>query len=349
MTLIKNRLQKVQTAIRSAKAQAMLVTSVHNVRYLSGFTGNECWLLITKKENLFLGDFRYRLQAQKEIGSMFKVLMIQGNVFSLLKNVLKQRKIHSLNFESQHLTYDQYYNLKTALGKKIRLSATKDIIEQLRMIKSPEEIKCIRKAVSITKKSLRQLKPLIKPGVSELFLKNKLNEMLKDNGASSPAFDTIVASGPNAAMPHARATKRKIGKNDPVIIDVGADYKGYKSDLTRTFFSGKITQYVKHYKLLATAQDRAIKLIRPQGKIQKIDQIARQVLDEACLGQFFGHALGHGVGLEVHEKPYISGKSKQRFKPGMVFTVEPGVYIPDSGGIRIEDMVLVTKKGYEVL
>ncbi len=349
MRLLKNRLQKVRKAIKSAKAQAMLITSLHNVRYLSGFTGSECRLLITEKENIFLCDFRYRLQAQKELGSIFKVLMIEGNIFSLLKNVLKQRKIQTLNFESQHITYEQYYNLKTALGKKTRLGASKDIIEQLRMIKSPEELKIIRKAVSITKKSLRALKPLIKPGVSELFLKNKLNEMLKNNGASGPAFDTIVASGPNAAMPHATTTKRKIGMNDPVIVDVGADYKGYKSDLTRTFFSGKITQYVKHYKLLATAQDRAIKLVRPQGRIQKIDRIARQVLDAAGLGQYFGHALGHGVGLEVHEKPYISGKSKQRFKSGMVFTVEPGVYIPDSGGIRIEDMVLVTKKGYEVL
>ncbi|MCG2712715.1 MAG: Xaa-Pro peptidase family protein [Candidatus Omnitrophica bacterium] len=349
MILLKKRLQKVRKAIKLSKAQAMLVTSVHNVRYLSGFTGSECWLLITEKENIFFGDFRYRLQAQKELGSIFKMVLIEGNVFSLLKSVLNQRKIHSVNFEAKHITYEQYYNLKTALGEKIRLCASKDIIEQLRMIKSQEELNYIRKAVSITRKSLRQLKPWIKPGVSEFFLKNKLDEMLKTNGASGPAFDTIVASGPNAAMPHARTTMRKIGKNDPVIIDVGADYKGYKSDLTRTFFSGKITQYVRHYKLLATAQDRAIKLIRPQGEIQKIDQIAREVLNNAGLGQYFGHALGHGVGLEVHEKPYISGKSKQRFIAGMVFTVEPGVYIPDSGGIRIEDMVLVTRKGYEVL
>ncbi|MFH1093396.1 MAG: Xaa-Pro peptidase family protein [Candidatus Omnitrophota bacterium] len=348
MKLFKKRLQKVRKAIKSSKTQAMLVSSVHNVRYLSGFTGSECWLLITEKENIFFSDSRYRLQAQKEIGSTFKVLLIEGNLFSLLKSVLKKRKIHTLNFESQHISYEQYYNLKTALGKKIRLNASRDIIERLRMIKSPEELKIIRKAVSITKKSLRQLRPWIKSGVSELFLKNKLNEMLKNNGASGPAFDTIVASGPNAAMPHATTTNRKIGKNEPVIVDVGADYNGYKSDLTRTFFSGKITKYIKHYKLLATAQDRAIKLIRPQGEIQKIDQIARQVLDTAQLGQYFRHALGHGVGMEVHEKPYISGKSKQCFIPGMVFTVEPGVYIPDSGGIRIEDMVLVTRKGYEV-
>ncbi len=349
MKLLKNRLQKIRKSLKASKAQAMLITSEHNVRYLSGFTGNECWLLITLKENLFLGDFRYYDQAHSELGSLFKVLMIEGNVYSLIQDIASQRKLHAINFESEHITYAQYLRLRASLEGKFHLGATKDIVEQLRMIKSPMELKLIRKAVSITKKSLVALKPLIKPGVTELFLKDKLEQMLKDNGASGPAFDTIVASGPNAAMPHAKTTKRKIGKNDPVIVDVGADYKGYKSDLTRTFFSGKITQYVKHYKLLATAQDRAIRLIRPGGKIQKADQIARQILDQADLAKYFGHALGHGVGLEVHEKPNISGKSNKRFRAGMVFTVEPGVYIPDSGGIRIEDMVLVTKKGYKLL
>ncbi len=349
MKLLKNRLQKVRKSLKTSKAQAMLITSVCNVRYLSGFTGNECCLLITEKENLFLGDFRYIEQAQKELGSLFKVLRIEGNAYSHLKSIAQAQKINSINFESEHITYEQYRNLKTALGVNFRLLATKNIIEQLRMLKSPRELQLIRKAVFITKKSLQALKPLIKPGVTEIFLKNKLNEIMRENGANGPAFETIVASGPNAAMPHAAATNRKIGKNDPVIVDVGADYKGYKSDLTRTFFSGKITQYVKYYKLLAAAQDRAIKLIRPQGEIHKTDQKAREVLNTADLGKYFGHALGHGVGLEVHEKPYISGKSKERFIAGMVFTVEPGVYIPGSGGIRIEDMVVVTKKGYKVL
>ncbi|MFH1063212.1 MAG: Xaa-Pro peptidase family protein [Candidatus Omnitrophota bacterium] len=343
------RVNKLKTQLKKANIDAMLVSSPANVRYLSGFTSAESWLLISPSQNIFISDFRYKLQAEQEIDKSFQIEMVANSVYALVGQLVNKLKISSLCFEPDHMTYNQYSRIKAALPPDTRLVAAKGFVEQLRMLKSPQEIILIRKAVKIVKKSLNQLKPLIKPGVSELFLKNKLEQMLKDNGSTQPAFDTIVASGPNAAMPHAVTTTRKIAKNEPIIIDVGATVNGYKSDLTRTFFSGKISQYIEYYKLVATAQDRAIKLIRPLVKIQSIDQAARQVLKNANLDKYFGHSLGHGVGLEIHEGPNISDKNTMRLKSSMVFTIEPGIYIPGSGGIRIEDMVLVTNKGCEIL
>jgi Xaa-Pro aminopeptidase len=343
------RVKKLQKLLKNKKCQAMLVSHPANVTYLSGFTSSECWLFITRSRAFFLGDFRYFTQAKKEVDRSLEVMMIKGSVYCLIQELCSKHNINSVFFEPGHLTFKQYSLLKKILPAKIKLFPASDPIEQLRMIKSPDEIKLIKKAVQIVKKSLSQLKPLIKPGIREIEVKNKLEIILKANGSESPAFDPIVASGPNAAMPHAVTSNRKIKKNEPVIVDVGASYKGYKSDLTRTFFSGKISQYIEYYKLVATAQDRAIKLVRPQVIIRNIDKQARTVLKQADLEQFFGHALGHGVGLEVHEAPYISSNSQQRLKAAMIFTVEPGIYIPDSGGIRIEDMILVTNKGCEIL
>lgn len=343
------RVNKLKKQLKTANIDAMLISCPANLRYLSGFTSAESWLLISDKQNIFISDFRYKLQAEQEIDKSFKIEMVTNSVYALLSQLVDQMNIRSLCFEPDHITYNQFSRIKVAIAPNIQLVPAKDFIEQLRMIKSPEELLLIRQAVKIVKKSLHQLKSFIKPGVSELFIKDKLEQMLKDNGSSQPAFDTIVASGPNAAMPHAVTTSRKIGKNEPIIIDVGATVLGYKSDLTRTFFSGKISKYLEYYKLVANAQDSAIKLIRPQVKIMKIDQAARQVLKQADLDKYFGHSLGHGVGLEVHEGPSISGKNAMRLKSSMVFTIEPGIYIPGSGGIRIEDMVLVTNKGCEIL
>ncbi|MBI4845777.1 MAG: aminopeptidase P family protein [Candidatus Omnitrophica bacterium] len=339
----------VRAYLKQIRAEAFLITSEPNVRYLSGFRGNDCCLLLTAREKIFLADFRYKSQAQKEICPDFKIIMVENSRYEVIKNLVKQRNIKTLCFESSALTVEQFDKLKNILGKNAKLFPTKNVVEKLRLLKSPEEIKLIKKAVSITKKSLRLLKPFIKPGVSEVFLRNKLEQFLKDCGAQRAAFDIIVASGPNAAMPHAQTTKRKIKPNEPIIIDVGAEFNGYKSDLTRTFFSGKITPYIKYYKLIGNAQHAAIKLVRPHVMICELDKAAREYLGKKGLAQYFGHALGHGVGLQVHEAPSISVKNNEKLLAGMVFTVEPGIYITGNGGIRIEDMIMVTKKGYEVL
>jgi Xaa-Pro aminopeptidase len=346
--MILQRIQKLRAYLRRSKADALLVSSVPNVRYLSGFTGTDCCLLITSREKIFLGDFRYVTQAKQELGPLFSISMVEQSMVTLISRFVRKERVAVLQFEPRHINFDFYSKLAAAL-KKTRLEPASPAVEQQRQLKTGQELALIRKAVAITKKSLQELAPLIKPGIRESCLKNKLEEFLKAHGAEKIAFDTIVASGPNAAMPHAQTTNRKIGKQEPVIVDVGADYRGYKSDLTRTFFSGRITQYAEYYKHVVNAQDKAISLIRPHRKIRELETAARQVLQAAELDTFFGHALGHGVGLEVHEAPHISARSDLRLMPGMVFTIEPGVYIPGSGGIRIEDMVVVTDKGCEIL
>ncbi|MFH1459580.1 MAG: Xaa-Pro peptidase family protein [Candidatus Omnitrophota bacterium] len=352
--MIEQRLSKIRDFLKKNKTDAILIKSAANVRYLSGFTGDSCYLLITLKNNYFLGDFRYILQANNQLGQIFKIIKLRVSFISSIRKIIRKEKIIKLNFESAQFTFAQYQQMSSGLKNlpKFKLIPLKNIVEKLREIKSDAEIEIIRKTQSITKKSVAQIKSFIKIGRTELQIKQKLEQILITNGSEGFAFDIIVASGPNTAMPHAQSTQRKIRPNEPIIIDAGIIFQGYRSDLTRTFFSGKITQYTKYkkyYKLVATAQDRAIKLIRPNVMISKIDQAARSVFKQARLNQYFGHALGHGIGLEIHETPSISQKNKQRLVPGMIFTIEPGLYIPNFGGIRIEDVVLVTKKGCEII
>ncbi|MCP4649925.1 MAG: aminopeptidase P family protein [PVC group bacterium] len=347
--MINQKVLKIKRFLRRNNYDAFLVSSPENVSYISGFTGGDCRLLITRRENIFIGDFRYKLQAKKELDDdSFCIEMLSSSIFTLLKDLLKKHNISSLCFESQY-TSVAFYNQLTKHLKRIKLIPTKETIEQQRIIKTPKELQNIQKAVNITKKGFKKLKTLIRPGITELWLKHKLEEILKSYGADGLSFDIIVASGLNAAMPHAKTTNKKIQKNEPIIVDAGANYKGYKSDLTRTFFLGKMTQYAHYYKLVATAQDRAIKIVAPGVKISTVDSRARAVFKKDNLQDFFGHALGHGVGLNIHEAPTISQLNKQKLKSGMVFTVEPGLYMPEWGGIRIEDMVTVTEKGYRVL
>ncbi|MBU0633843.1 MAG: Xaa-Pro peptidase family protein [Candidatus Omnitrophica bacterium] len=343
------KVNKVRHFLRQKGIDAFLVSPGANIRYLSGFTGTDSWLIITRSSQFFLGDFRFMLQAKREIDSNFEIIRIKESLNATLLNLAVKNRIKSICFEPDKVSVYAFSRIKNRLGKNIRLLGIKDVLERQRQIKSPEEIILIQKALAITKRAFELLKPFVKPKVTELFLKNKLEMFLKAGGAHGLAFDPIVASGPNAAMPHAKTTQRAIKPNEPVIIDAGVDYSGYKCDLTRTFFSGKITQYITYYNILRYAQLSAIKKIKPHAPIALLERTARQVLKAKGLEQYFGHALGHGVGLEVHETPIISKKNNRKLMQAMVVTIEPGIYIPGSGGVRIEDMVLVTKTGYKIL
>ncbi|MDD5747090.1 MAG: Xaa-Pro peptidase family protein [Candidatus Omnitrophica bacterium] len=346
--MTQERIQRLREYLKTSNAGAYLVSLPANIRYLSGFTGMDCRLLITRRKNFFLGDFRYITQARQELDPSFEIQQVDHGFGTCLYRLLGKTKSAGLCFESKHTSVYAYNSLKNTL-KGIRLLPVTDIIEQQRQVKTGTEISAIRTAAAITRKTLKAIQPLIRPGVTEYAVKNKLEELLCRFGSEKPAFDIIVASGPNAAMPHAQTTQRKIGKHDPVIIDIGAQWNGYKSDLTRTFFSGRITKYIEYYKLIGNAQHRAISLIKPGVNAAEIDAAARQILHTARVEKYFGHALGHGVGLEIHEGPSISGASRQQLCAGMVFTVEPGIYIPRDGGVRVEDMVVVTEKGCEIL
>jgi Xaa-Pro aminopeptidase len=236
------------------------------------------------------------------------------------------------------------------MGREIKLVPTHGLVEEPRQIKAAEELKKIKKATQITIKALKFIKNIILPGKKEIEIAAELEHFIRYNGGGGSAFDIIVASGPNSSFPHHITSQRRIKNNELVLVDLGVEYQGYKSDLTRVFFLGKINLLIRRiYDIVRSAKDKAIKEIRPGVPIRKIDASARQYITKMGYGSFFSHSLGHGIGLEVHEAPSISAKEKSQLKAGMVFTVEPAIYLPNKFGIRLEDMVLVTEEGGKII
>lgn len=342
-------IDKLRQELLRNKLEAILITNAVNVAYLSGFKG-EGRLLITPGKQVLIVDFRFKEQAVKETKS-FRIW--QGQSFcppeKSISALLKKLKLKNMGFEASTFSYQFYRRLKAAV-KSVGLVPTDNIVEQLRAIKSLQEIKLLKKAASLAIKSFTFAKGAIKPGKKEEEIARELQYFMRKSGAQECAFDSIIASGRRSSMPHAPISDRTFKRNEAVLLDLGCRIAGYNSDLTRMVFLGKISAKIKRtYEIVLQAQQLAISAVRAGAKIRQIDKIARQYIAKAGLGAFFGHALGHGIGREVHEYPSISPRNKDILKEGMVFTVEPGVYIPGWGGIRVEDMVLVTKQGFEVL
>ncbi len=342
-------IDKVRQELLRHNLDALFITKGANIAYLSGFKG-EGQLLITPAKKILLTDFRFKEQAADETRA-FQIRQ-RRNLRPLEESVLclvKKLKLKRIGFESRSLSYQFYRKLRQALGP-VRLVATIDIVERLRIIKSSREIKLLKKAAHLTVNSFRFARSIIKPGRKEVEIAGELEHFMRKYDAEGRSFDIIVASGKRSSMPHASLSDRTIKDNEAVLLDLGCRIQGYNSDLTRMVFLGKISPKIKQiYEIVLQAQELAIKAIRVGEKICQIDKIARQHITKEGLGSFFGHALGHGIGREVHENPPISPENRQTLKAGMVFTVEPGVYIPGIGGVRVEDMVLVTKAGCEVL
>ncbi|MCM8813117.1 MAG: aminopeptidase P family protein [Candidatus Omnitrophica bacterium] len=343
------RISAIRRYLAAHRADAYLISSPANVLYLSGFTNNDCFLVLTQTANYFVGDSRYTLQAEQEVGGTYSVIALKNSLEQTLQRLAARKRWARICFEPRRISVYAYRRLSSGLGKAIRLLAGEDVLAPLRMQKTAVELACIRRAQEITRKSVEQLRQSIAPAMTELAVKHRLEQLLYDHGAEKTAFDVIIAAGEHAAMPHAVAGQRKIGRKEPVVVDVGSVWQGYNSDLTRTLFFGTMAQHNKYYRLVAAAQERAIENIRPDVPIADIDRAARQVFKKAGLERYFSHAVGHGVGLEIHEPPSVSSTNKARIKPGMVFTVEPGLYIPGWGGVRIEDLITVTERGCEIL
>ena len=325
-----------------------LVSSEANVSYLTGYQARDSYLLASKKEACFITDFRYREEAEKNIQGL-KVFQYK-NLFRDIAGLTRKFKIRRLGFESRDLNFAEYARIKGYLGPRVKLIDTFNVIEALRQIKAPQELKHIKEAIRITVLALKFLKKYLKPGMSELRVQGEIERFIRYQGARASAFSIIVASGPNSSFPHAVISERKIRADEPLLIDLGVEVQGYKSDLTRVFFLGKISSVQrKIYKIIQGAQAQAIEAVKPGIQVSRLDFAARSYIASAGYGKYFGHNLGHGVGLEVHEEPAISAKNKSQLKEGMVFTIEPGIYLPGRFGLRLEDMVLVTKKGFEVL
>jgi Xaa-Pro aminopeptidase len=321
--------------------------SYPNYRYLSGFSGSVCVLLITRERAVIMSDFRYRTQIRGEAPDL-EYVEIVGPVEQTVCRVIEEMSIRQLAFESAHTTYRQYAHLKSI--EALELVPSEDWVEDLRAIKDQSELLLIEKAAAIADSAIEQVARELRAGMTENEVANRLNFLLRSEGAKKEAFDLIVASGPRSAMPHAASSERFIQEGEPVVIDIGAQFAGYHSDLTRTVWVGTINQKIAEvYEIVENAQAVAIRAVRPGMALAELDAVARSFIEQVGYGEFFGHGLGHGVGLEVHESPTVSRFGKGEIQPGMVFSVEPGIYLPEIGGVRIEDMVVATREGCRLL
>jgi Xaa-Pro aminopeptidase len=343
-----SRLNSLLEKLKTGSLDGLLVSKEANVSYLCRQPTRDSYLLASGNKAYFITDFRYASHARKNIkgADVFQYKSLFRDIASLAGRL----KIRRLGFEARDLNFAEYSRIKDCAGPKIKLIDTFNLIESARQIKSPQEVEDIRKAISITASAFRFLRGFLRPGRSELEVVGELERFIRLQGAERCAFEIIAASGPNSSYPHAPVSTRIIRPGEPLLIDIGVEVNGYKSDLTRVFFLDKITQAQrKIYKIVQEAQRLAIEAVRPGRQISDIDRAARAHIARSGYGRYFGHSLGHGAGLEVHEDPSISAKNKSPLKEGMVFTIEPGIYLPGKFGIRLEDMVLVTKKGVEVL
>jgi Xaa-Pro aminopeptidase len=273
-----------------------------------------------------------------------------GAVFAHIAEAALRLGLKNLGFEERCLPFAEFFKIKESVQGRINLIPTHNIVEDKRKVKDSQEILKLRKATQITALALEHIERLLIPGIKEIEIVAELERFIRYQGARASAFDIIVAAGANSSQPHHLSGERKLKNNEPVLIDLGVDYQGYKSDLTRVLFLGKINILVrKVYEIVLKAQELAIKRIRPGAEMAEIDRVARKYIAAQGYGACFTHNLGHGFGLEVHEAPQVSPREASAMKPGMTFTVEPGVYLPGKFGIRIEDMVLITTKGCEVI
>jgi len=328
---------------------SLLVTSSANISYLSGFPSRDSYLLISKKELIYITDFRYTAEAKSRLKG-YNVLESNGSAFKLIADTCNRLGLRRIGFEERNLSFAEYKKIKGYLHKVNYLVPTHSLVEELREIKSAQELKKIKQAANIAVLALQFAEGLVLAGKKEIEIAGELERFIRYQGASRASFEIIVASGPNSSYPHHLTCARKLQKDEPVLIDIGADCDGYKSDLTRVFFLGKIKGlYAKIYDIVRRAQAKAIAKIKPGVLAATVDAAARQFIAQEGYGAFFGHSLGHGLGLAVHEGPCIAAKENSQLREGMVFTVEPAIYLPGKFGIRLEDMVVVTKKGCEVL
>ena len=343
-----SRLVAIHAIMASRGVEALLFLDIKNIRYLTGFSGSDAALLVSENQTVLLVDGRYTTQARKQTRRI-RVFEYREKAAGIAQ-VASGLRVKTLGFEAAAITYEFYAILLKKL-RNIKLRAvTDDHLGGLRSIKSGREIAFIKKAVQISTQALEAVLPLVKPGVQESDIALELHYRIRQQGAEGLAFEAIVASGENAALPHAKPGSRRIKKGDLVVIDFGAVYGGYHSDETCTFGIGRLNRSQKKaYETVKEAHDRALDAIRAGVACREIDGIARRCIEKRGYGKYFSHGTGHGIGLDVHEAPRLSIASNGALQDGMVVTVEPGIYIPGRWGIRLEDSVLVKKGGYEVL
>ncbi len=329
------------------RLDAILITDLDNVHYLTGFSGSEGSVIFSPKSSWFLSDFRYQEQAAREIAG-FRIKIFR-NKLKQIRRILAGLKVKRLGFEPAGLSCAIYQSLRQEL-KGARLIPLKKSPSQIRAVKDPDEIEKIAKAVTIAEAALAKALSNFRPGISELDFAAELEYRMRKAGSGWFAFETIIASGGRGALPHGTASHKRIKKGELVVIDFGAGFQGYHSDLTVTVAAGEPGKKARAiYAVVSEASRLAIAAVRPGLEARALDRVARDYIKAQGFGECFGHGLGHGLGLAVHEEPGINSRSKTVLEPGMVFTVEPGIYLPGKLGVRIEDDVLVENDRARVL
>ncbi len=338
------RIEKLRVSMVEKSLDAFLVTSNENRHYFSGFRGSAGYLWITESNSFLITDFRYTEQAAIQAPD-YEIIRLASQ-FDWLKEVIDTNKVFRVGFEDLNLpvsTFNSILHEIQNLSAKIELIPTSSLADEIRSIKEPEEIQLLTEAILIADRAMEAVSMQIRPGMTEREISWMMERTMRENGADALSFDTIVASGPNGAKPHHKPTDRKLDYGDGVTIDMGALYDGYCSDITRTFVLGKANDKFREvYDTVLSAMETAESTAIAGMTGKEIDSLARNVIDKSGYGDSFGHSLGHGIGVAVHEYPRVGpNSSNQLIENGMVFSIEPGIYLTGWGGVRIEDLVVM--------
>jgi Xaa-Pro aminopeptidase len=348
-TMIADRVKRARQALEAAGANALLETHPPNVYYLSGFTGDSGILLLESSSVTLYTDGRFTIQAREEARDI-RTQIHRGSLLAAIGDYLRRKKRLRVAIAPSRLTLGGWTVLKKAAGKSVHWVAVDGVVEQLRAVKDASEIDQIREAARVGSEVMEETIRLVRPGVTELDLAAEIGYRMRRKGASGESFEAIVAAGPRSALPHACPTARRIGKNELVVLDLGAILRHYCSDLTRTVYTGRAPSRVRRcYQAVLEAQAAARDVLRAGVTTGAVDAAARGVLQRKGLGSYFVHSTGHGIGLEIHEDPRLARGQKGLLESGNVVTLEPGVYVEGVGGIRIEDDAVVTSRGAEIL
>ncbi|OHX57168.1 Xaa-Pro dipeptidase [Planococcus salinarum] len=341
------KLQKLRNEMTQHEIEAFLITSEFNLRYITEFTGSSGLAIVTKDDALFITDFRYTEQAAEQVKG-FDIIQAKTNLLEEAAAQAMKLGLKTISFEKDFVTYSTYEQYREKMDAELK--PVSGIIEKIRMIKTPEEVEILKAAAKIADETFEYICTFIQPGMTELEVSNELEFFMRKQGATSSSFDVIVASGLRSALPHGVASEKVIESGDLVTMDFGALYKGYISDITRTVAVGEPSEKLKEiYQIVLEAQELGVEKIAPGMTGYDADAIGRDHIKSKGYGDAFGHSTGHGIGLEVHEGPGLSFKSQVVLEPGMAVTVEPGIYLPGIGGVRIEDDILITESGNERL
>lgn len=345
------RLQQACAEVAKARLDGLLLTHLPNIRYLCGFTGSAGVLLLGERKPVFYTDGRYTEQAREEVrGAVVKIVKGKSAIAVASAWISRQSPVRRLGFEASHVTVAERQQLAEALSRRVKLIEANPIVERLRMVKGPAEIEKIRDACHLSVRVWTEKSKVIRKAVRECQIAGELEFAARQAGAEQMAFPTIVAGGARSALPHGRASDAQIPPSGFVVCDFGVILAGYCSDMTRTVYIGRPGEQQRRvYEAVQEAQQAAIDRVKPGVALGEVDGAARKLLKARRLDRFFSHSTGHGLGLEVHEAPRVAAGQKDPLKPGMVITIEPGVYLPGEFGVRIEDTVVVTEAGCEIL